>query len=204
MKKTKWITLLVAFFALMATTSCLDDDSSKLSDEQVSNAMKAMKGDYTGTMKWKSSSSNTYDSLNNVTWTVNDTAIIIHDFPVSTLAVGVANGTINDSLRTAMKAAGNQDLPCAFTYYYTDEFLNPYCMMNIMPYSVLIKDAEINTHKYTLKVNFLNNNTNSLGYFNNNNKGMEFYFRTYNLVVGEQTQYGNFNTVYYQLVSTTK
>ncbi len=204
MKTTKWITVLMAVCAIMGMTSCLSDEDNGLTNEQLHKAMNAMKGDYTGTMKWKASSANNYDSLNNVRWTVNDTAIIIHDFPVSTLAAGVAEGTAHDSLRTAMKAAANQELTCALSFYNTDEFLNPYCMMNVMPYSILIKNAEINTRIYTLKVNFLNNNTNSMGYFNNSSKGMELYFRTYNLQVGEQTQKGNYGIMYYQLVSNTK
>lgn len=202
MKKTKWTTLLLGFCALMAMTSCLNDKSEDgLSQEDMKKAMTAMKGDYTGTLKWRSSSSNSYDSLNNVHWTMNDTAMIIHDFPVSTLAAGVVSGEANDSLRNAMKAAPAQELTCGISFYNTTDFLNPYCVMNIMPYSVIIKNAEINTHLYDLKVNFLNMNTNSTGYFNANKKALEIYMRTYNLQVNEQTQYGNYNIVYYQLVS---
>ena len=78
MKKAKWMTLLMGLCALMAMTSCLDDNDDKgLTNEQVKKAMQTMKGDYTGTLKWRASTSNNYDSLNNVRWTVNDTAMII-------------------------------------------------------------------------------------------------------------------------------
>lgn len=202
MKKTKWITLLMGFCALLAMTSCLDDNSDKgLTNEQVKKAMQTMKGDYTGTLKWRASNSNSYDSLKNVHWTVNDTAMIIHDFPTSSLDAGVADGEINDSLRNAMKAAPAQDLTCGISFYNTKDFLTPYCVMNIMPYSVVIKNAEINTRHYDLTVNFLNMNSNSMGYFNAEKKAMELYMRTYNLEVNKQTQKGNYNIVYYQLVS---
>ncbi len=205
MKKTKWISLLMGISTLMGMSSCLNDDTDNgLTQKQVTEAVNAMKGDYTGTMKWRTSSSNSYDSLNNVSWTVNDTAIIIHNFPTSTLAVGVADGEINDSLRNAMKAAPTQEWTCAFAFYNTNNFLNPYCTLDIMPYSVVIKDAVINTHNYNLQINFISNNSDSRGYFNNEKKAMEFYMRTYNLQVDKQTQYGNFNTVYYQFVSKSK
>ena len=202
MEKKKWMTLLMGLCALMTMTSCLDDNSDDgLTQAQVTQAMNTMKGDYTGTLKWRASTSNAYDSLNDVHWTVNDTAMIIHDFPVSSLAEGVAEGTVNDSLRTAMKKAPKQDLTCGISFYNTKDFLSPYCLMNIMPYSILIKNAEINTRLYDLKVNFLNMNSNSMGYFNAEKKAMELYMRTYNLQVNNQTQKGNYNIVYYQLVS---
>jgi len=205
MKKAKWMTLLMGLCALMAMTSCLDDNDDKgLTNEQVKKAMQTMKGDYTGTLKWRASTSNNYDSLNNVRWTVNDTAMIIHDFPVSSLAAGVVDGEINDSLRNAMKAAPAQELTCGISFYNTEDFLTPYCVMNIMPYSVLIKDAEINTRLYDLKVNFLNMNSNSMGYFNAEKKAMELYMRTYNLEANNQTQKGNYTIVYYQLVSNNQ
>ncbi len=205
MKKTKWMTLLMGFCALLAMTSCLDDNSDKgLTNAQVKQAMQTMKGDYTGTLKWRSSTSNNYDSLTNVHWTVNDTAMIIHNFPVSSLAEGVASGEVNDSLRNAMKAATKQELTCGISFYNTKDFLSPYCVMNIMPYSIVIKNAKINTRLYDLKVNFLNMNSNSMGYFNAEKKAMELYMRTYNLEVNKQTQKGNFNIVYYQLVSNNQ
>lgn len=202
MKKMKWTTLLLGFVALMAMTSCLNDNSEDgLTQEQMNKAMNAMKGDYTGTMKWTAANSSKYDSLANVHWTVNDTAIIIHDFPVSSLTKGVVSGAVNDSLRNALNAASAQELTCAISFYKTDDFLSPYCVMNVMPYSIVIKNAEINTHLYDLKVNFLNMNKNSIGYFNNEKKALELYMVTYNLQVNGETQIGNFNNVYYQLVS---
>lgn len=205
MKKTKLIGLLMGICTLVGMNSCLNDDSDNgLTQKEVTEAMNAMKGNYTGTLKWKASTDNNYDSLNNVSWTVNDTAIIIHDFPVNSLAVGVASGEINDSLRNAMKAAPAQELTCAIAFYNTSDFLNPYCVMNIMPYSIVMKDAIINTHNYNLQVNFINNVDASRGYFNNEMKAMEFYMCTYNLQVDKQTQMGNFNKVYYKFVSKSK
>ncbi len=205
MKKMKWTTLLMGLFAMMAMTSCLNDNSDdKLTQEQMKKAMTAMKGDYTGMLKWNATNASHYDSLANVHWTVNDTAIIIHDFPVSSFTKGVVSGAVNDSLRNALKAAPAQELTCAISFYYTKDFLSPYCVMNIMPYSVIIKNAEINTHQYDLKVNFLNMVENSQGYFNNEKKTMEIYMLTYNLQVNGETQIGNFNPVYYKLISNSK
>lgn len=73
-----------------------------------------------------------------------------------------------------------------------------------MPYSIFIKNAEINTRKYELQVNFLNNNPNSMGYFNNERKTLEINMRTYNLMVNRQEQVGIYKTVYFQLSPNDK
>lgn len=205
MKWNKWVVVFMALCTMLTVTSCLgDDDKYELSQDQMKQAMKAMKGTYTGKLKWQATSGVKYDSLNNVSYTVNDTAIIIHNFPVSSLAAGVLEGTANDSLRNAFKAAPAQDLVCAITFYYSENFLNPHCLLNIMPYSIFIKNAEINTRKYELQVNFLNNNTNSMGYFNNERKTLEINMRTYNLMVNKQQQVGIYKTVYFQLSPNDK
>lgn len=60
MKKMKWTTLLMGLFAMMAMTSCLNDNSDdKLTQEQMKKAMTAMKGDYTGMLKWNATNMTT-------------------------------------------------------------------------------------------------------------------------------------------------
>ena len=105
MKWNKWVVVFMALCTMLTVTSCLgDDDKYELSQDEMKQAMKAMKGTYTGKLKWQATSGVKYDSLNNVSYTVNDTAIIIHNFPVSSLAAGVLEGSANDSLRNAIKA----------------------------------------------------------------------------------------------------
>lgn len=90
MKWNKWVVVFMALCTMLTVTSCLgDDDKYELSQDEMKQAMKAMKGTYTGKLKWQATSGVKYDSLNNVSYTVNDTAIIIHNFPVSSLAAGV-------------------------------------------------------------------------------------------------------------------
>lgn len=113
MKHLKTMLLGLCCIAVMSLTSCLSNDNNNNSNNGLTPQEKAVcaaavRGYYSGeAYTYADGNATKLDTLKNLTWgIVNDTTMIIYDFPPALLAYNISN----TDLKEALKAAAPQDI----------------------------------------------------------------------------------------------
>lgn len=185
MRKTTFVMTLLCAGVAAGLTSCLnsDDDNNNsnqgLSAADIAFCASAVSGSHSGYLVYEEQNpvvaADRYDSLA-VNWDfVNDSTMLVRNFPASLLAKNVTN----PQLKEALAAAEDKTLECRIYFNATSPigfYINPLKL----DYTLSYGDA---TH--TVQVYFLNYNTYSFGLYDSSAKEYKWYLQVYEAYVME-------------------
>lgn len=129
MQRNKYLSIIICCLTAMFITSCLgnDDEKKQITPAEAKTCMQIMRGVYTGKLYYLHTNDTNQvtatDSLN-AGWIVNDSLLIINNYPIKALAENVKDPNI----KAALLNAAPQPLICevGFTNTSPIEFLvNP-------------------------------------------------------------------------------
>ena len=173
MKTLKSIVIIACGIAALAFTSCnSDSDTQKgLTAQEISYCYNTVKGRYTGDLIYAAKNENNpadvSDTIKSVrSDIINDSTMILYNFPARLLAPNVKNGQV----RGALLEADWKDLTCRTVYIGTNpvEFLvNPLTLTFNVPYN-----GETEIHK--IQVVFYTNNLSSWAQYNEKDAQLKF------------------------------
>ena len=155
LKKMKW---LMACLAIIATfTSCLDDknDDSKprtLTQAQIASQLFEMAGDYSGYLYFTNDTTMKRDSIP-CAWHVSapDSAIVIHNFPMSVLANGIRDTLAKNTLLNGESLS----LRALLRPYFNDNHEKGYYTYWMLPMNDKLEFSVYrNNTKHDVKVDF--------------------------------------------------
>jgi len=181
MKNLKMFAMILGCAAVMCLASCMDDEESGLTPEEVKTAYETVKGSYDGELYYVTTTADNKSDIDTlaIQWSIDsDSIMTIKNFPTKVLAANINDSIISE----AVSAAEDQDIKCYIGFY------------SISPIKFLVNPTTTIYHvscgekKYKIQIAYYINSAYSFGIYSAAEKLMQIQIVEGAVYVNGQTE----------------